>query len=168
MPETRVQVYPTFITLGSTGQGAGFSQAPLQTSLSPGRDVYWDITRIWAYSIGYENIIADGTNGQLSSDPYNVTRGDYNGLTDFLPLNYTPVAMIYKSAIQLDKLIQPFQYVPRTFQPIDLNSPVRISVNDKVVFFAGENIPAPGDGGQRKGRGIAFGIQVIETLGRDV
>lgn len=159
---TALQRYDVFVVLGD--KTAPQSLAPVQTTLTPGRDTSWEVLRVWAFSIGYEPQVA--TVGPVSSptyDPYASERGLFNGSSDSIPQYINPVAMIYHDSIALANLVQPFYYVPRSFEPIALQQPLRIAGNTKLVCLAGEIITANGDAGDRRGRGVTFGVEVNET-----
>lgn len=161
---TRTRTYSLFIGLGS--KVANASLAPLQKSFTPGQDTKWSILRVWCYSLGYESqVTAIGPASDTDYDPYVAQRGFYNGSTDTIPQPFNPMAMMYRQSIALDQLVQPWVFVPRTFEPIALQQPIEILENENLICFASEIIPANGDSGDRKNRGLAFGIEVIETLG---
>lgn len=152
----------TFLALGATNS-AGTPIGPKQASIGPGRDLEWDILRVWAYSIGYEPQAPDLNTGFNTNDPYQSWHGGIAFVPDGYTLYACPVAMIYHNNISLDSLIQPFRFVPRTFEPVALQQPARIGLNEKVVFFAGEFIGRNWNlGTARPGRGVALGVEYME------
>lgn len=173
MPDAaNARVYTQWLQLGNARVVTGIpaTLAPVQTSLAPGHDTRWEILRVWALAIGYDSQSSSGTSEpgpQLGTnyDPYAATR-DVNAGAGTVPLIYNPTAVIFKNRIAPDAIIQNFNYVPRSFSPIALGQPTVILPNEQVVFLAGELVTLSRTAGDRtrQGRGITFGIEVVETV----
>lgn len=159
-----VKTFTTFITLGTTFTPV---LSPRKTQVTPARSTYWDVLRLWCYSIGYESL-ADGTGpfASATNDPYFTQHGQGNNTIDTQPCFLNLYAAFYRDSIQLDKLLQPYFFVPRSFEPIVLQQPLRFLEGQNVIMFAAE---LPGQAttyNSRRGRGIAFGFDYEEKMGQ--
>lgn len=154
--------FTTLIVLGTRNVG---SLSPRKTEVGPPRDTYWDISRLWCYSLGYESL-TDGTGptAGLTNDPYFTQHGQGNNTIDTQANYINPLAMFYRNSIGLDKLVQPYYFVPRTFEPIVLQQILRIGDGEHIIMFAAEILGSGATPFARAGRGVAFGFDYEETL----
>lgn len=128
--------------------------------VAPGRAMQWDIIRIWAYSLGYETGSDAVSASSASNDPYRqqLRVGFAGAATRMQGLQL--YGGLYRDAVTQDKLLQPFYYVPRSFEPIAPQQPIRVLEGQIVTFFVYEfqaTQPA-----LRPGRGVAWGIDYNE------
>lgn len=162
---TNVRTYTAFVGL-SPPPAINTSLNFAKRLLAPGHDTTWDIVRVWTVALGYDaqtNPAPASING-ATLDPYHAESGDPSTEAKGTYI-VVPVAMMFRNTIAPENLIQAFHAVPRTFEPIDLNSPARIQPNDQIVFLAGELWNANfGNFTDRVGRGVTFGFDANEII----